>query len=188
VSLDEASFGASYPADYIGRPYLGSRRGDRVKKKRYRLLSSADPVWREAFAVLMRRRKKLPWRGVLPSLNLLPRVAHGAGAGLDLDASVNYNAKPPPGPTQCCWHLSQALRPHVPHTGAHSIAKTSSELHTNAIWPISELDEDAENIYKNLLRRCTRISDLPTASIKCLLCYASIAHSSFISLLPLYHP
>jgi hypothetical protein len=25
-------------------PYLGSRRGDRVKKKRYRLLSSADAV------------------------------------------------------------------------------------------------------------------------------------------------
>ena len=137
--------------------------------------------------LVRRRRKKLPWRGVLPSLNLLPRVAHGAGAGLDLDASVNYNAKPPPGSAQCCWHLSQALRPHVPHTGAHSIAKTSSELHTNAIWPISELDGDAENIYKNLLRRCTRISDLPTASIKCLPRCASIAHSAFILLLPLYH-
>ena len=44
ASIHGASFGASSPADYAERPYLGSRRGDRVKKKRYRLLSSADTV------------------------------------------------------------------------------------------------------------------------------------------------
>ena len=44
ASTDEASFGASSPAPDARRSYLGSRRGDRVKKKRYRLLSSADPV------------------------------------------------------------------------------------------------------------------------------------------------
>jgi hypothetical protein len=44
TSTDGASFGASSPAPDAGRPYLGSRRGDRGKKKRYRLLSSADPV------------------------------------------------------------------------------------------------------------------------------------------------
>lgn len=44
TSTDGASFGASSPAPDAGRPHLGSRRGDRVKKKRYRLLSSADPV------------------------------------------------------------------------------------------------------------------------------------------------
>ena len=44
ASIHGASFGASSPADYAEEPYLGSRRGDRVKKKRYRLLSSADTV------------------------------------------------------------------------------------------------------------------------------------------------
>jgi hypothetical protein len=44
ASIHGASFGASSPADYAGRPCLGSQRGDRVKKERYRLLSSTDAV------------------------------------------------------------------------------------------------------------------------------------------------